>query len=84
MNRRIGMPPTAAGLQNRGPYKPPVPAAQAQSNQNPNQGLKRPPLSDVSNLQAQMDGSSEVKKAKVAEQTAELQGENAAVAVEGP
>jgi hypothetical protein len=31
-----------------------------------------------------MDGSSEVKKAKVAEQTTEPQGENAAVAVEGP
>jgi DNA repair and recombination protein RAD52 len=84
MNRRIGMPPTAAGLQNRGPYRPPVPAAQAQANQNPNQGLKRPPLSDVSNLQAQMDGSSEVKKAKVAVQTTEPQGENVAVAVEGP
>lgn len=83
MNRRIGMPPTAAGLQNRGPYRPLVPAVQVQTNQNPNQGLKRPPLSDVSNLQAQTDGSSEVKKAKVAELT-ELQGENAAVTAEGP
>jgi hypothetical protein len=54
---------------------------------NPNQGLKRPPLSDVSNLQAQqaqMDGSGEIKKAKVGEQAAGAEGENAVAAAEGP
>ena len=58
-NRRIGMPPSAAAhaMHNRGAYKPPTAA-----NANP---LKRPPLSDVSNLQAQVDGSDDVKKAKV-------------------
>lgn len=86
VNRRIGMPPIATGMQNRGAYRPPTPAGQtpAQANQNSNQGLKRPPLSDVSNLQAEMDGSGDVKKAKVAEQSAELQGENIAAIVEGP
>jgi DNA repair and recombination protein RAD52 len=81
MNRRIGMPPTTAGIQNRNAYRPPG------ANLNPNQGLKRPPLSDVSNLQAQqaqMDGSGEIKKAKVGEQAAGAEGENAVAAAEGP
>ena len=78
MNRRIGMPPTAAGVQNRNAYKPPG------ANLNPNQGLKRPPLSDVSNLQAQMDGSDDVKRVKVGEQAAGPEGENAVVAAQGP
>lgn len=75
-NRRIGMPqqPGGGAIQNRGAYKPPAPAGhvqgnsgnvQATGNGNPNQGLKRPPLSDVSNLQGQVDGSAEVKKARV-------------------
>lgn len=53
-SRRIGMPPPAGGgVQNRGGYRPPVQAA----------GVKRPPLSDVSNLQ-QLDGAGDAKKAK--------------------
>ena len=62
-SRRIGMPPAAGGgIQNRGGYRPPLQAA----------GMKRPPLSDVSNLQ-QLDGANDVKKAKP-------DGEDAAVA----
>lgn len=54
-SRRIGMPPSAGGggMQNRGGYRPPMPAA----------GVKRPPLSDVSNLQ-QIDGAGDAKKAR--------------------
>ena len=54
-SRRIGMPhgAGAGAIQNRGGYRPPGAAA----------GVKRPPLSDVSNLQ-QMDGAADVKKAK--------------------
>lgn len=52
-SRRIGMPQGGGALQNRGAYRPPMPAA----------GVKRPPLSDVSNLQ-QVDGAGDAKKAK--------------------
>lgn len=57
-SRRIGMPPPGGGgnIQSRGSYRPPVPAA----------GVKRPPLSDVSNLQ-QLDGAGDAKKARPAE-----------------
>lgn len=48
-NRRIGMPPAA--MQNRNAYRPPT-------------AVKRPALTDVSNLQ-QTDGVSEPKKPKV-------------------
>lgn len=53
MNRRIGMPPSAAShtIQNRASYKPPTP-------------MKRPPLTDVSNIQ-QVDGPGDVKKSKL-------------------
>lgn len=52
MNRRIGMPPGAPNAaQNRGSYKPPT-------------AVKRPPLSDVSNIQ-QTDGASDAKKPKL-------------------
>ena len=53
MNRRIGMPPQAAAnaVQNRNAYKPPTP-------------MKRPPLSDVSNIQ-QIDGGGDAKKVKL-------------------
>ena len=81
MNRRIGMPPAVAGMQNRSAYRPPG------ANSNQNQGLKRPPLSDVSNLQAQqaqMDGSGEVKKVKVGDDATGLEGENAIAAAESP
>ena len=53
MNSRIGMPPSAAAhtMQNRNAYRPVTPA-------------KRPPLSDVSNIQ-QADGAGDPKKAKL-------------------
>lgn len=53
MNRRIGMPPSAAShtIQNRTTYKPPT-------------TLKRPPLTDVSNIQM-VDGTGDPKKAKI-------------------
>ena len=55
LSRRIGMPPAAGGgVQNRSGYRPPMPAAA---------GTKRPPLSDVSNLQ-QLDGAGDAKKVK--------------------
>ena len=87
MNRRIGMPPTAAGVQNRTPYRPlqaAAPQAQAQANmQAPvNAGLKRPPLSDVSNLQAQTDGTGDAKKARTEQQGADAGGENVIAPVE--
>lgn len=52
-NRRIGMPPGASGggMQNRGSYKPPT-------------SLKRPALTDVSNL-PQVDGGTDQKKQRV-------------------
>lgn len=51
-NRRIGAPPASSGMQNRGAYRPPMAV-----------GVKRPPLSDVSNVhQAPMDGASDAKK----------------------
>ena len=70
VNRRIGMPPSAAShaAQNRGAYKPP--------------SLKRPPLSDVSNIQ-QMDGASDAKKQKLDQPAApvvESEAQNAAAA----
>jgi DNA repair and recombination protein RAD52 len=80
MNRRIGMPPTAAGVLNRSAYRPPQAAApQAQTNMQAaaNAGLKRPPLSDVSNLQAQTDGAGDAKKARMEQQDAEAGGGNA-------
>ena len=53
-SRRIGMPTPGNGrMQNRGEYRPPMAA-----------GVKRPPLSDVSNLQ-QVDGAGDGKKTKV-------------------
>ncbi len=58
-NRRIGMPPPAGGMQNRGGYRAPM----AINGGGPN-GMKRPPLSDVSNLQ-QAEGAGDAKKAKL-------------------
>ena len=53
MNRRIGMPSAASQtVQNRGGYRPP---------------MKRPALTDVSNIQ-QMDGVGDAKKAKIDQQ----------------
>ena len=57
-HRRIGMPP-AGGHNNRSAYKPPSIAPGGG-----HAGLKRPPLSDVSNIQ-QMDGTGDAKKAKL-------------------
>lgn len=51
VNRRIGMPPGSGAQQNRGAYRPPS-------------NIKRPALSDVSNMQ-QLDGAGDAKKAKV-------------------
>lgn len=62
MNRRVGMPPSAAShtIQNRTNYKPPT-------------SLKRPPLTDVSNIQV-MDEAGDPKKAKL-DQTATVDGD---------
>nr|POE85470.1 dna repair and recombination protein radc [Quercus suber] len=53
MNRRIGMPPSAGGggTQNRGMYRPPT-------------AVKRPALTDVSNIQ-QVEGAYDVKKPRL-------------------
>jgi hypothetical protein len=53
------MPPSAAGIQTRGTYRPP-----ATVNAGAPGGVKRPPLTDVSNIQ-QMDGTGEAKKIKL-------------------
>jgi DNA repair and recombination protein RAD52 len=49
-NRRVGMPPPGAGPQNRGGYRPPT-------------VMKRPAMTDVTNLQ-QIDGQGDAKKTK--------------------
>lgn len=70
LNRRIGMPPSAAAhtVQNRSAYKPP--------SVNP---MKRPPLTDVSNIQ-QMDGAGDAKKPKLDHPVAQSDTENVAAA----
>ena len=80
-SRRIGMPPSAAShsMQNRGSYRPPTVTT---SNAGPERNLKRPPLSDVSNLQqvpgGQLDGAGDgVKKAKM-DDSAPQDGQNGA------
>jgi DNA repair and recombination protein RAD52 len=60
-NRRIGMPPMGP-VQNRGNYKPP--SAVGPGPHVGAAGVKRPPLSDVSNIQ-QADGAGETKKTKL-------------------
>lgn len=65
-HRRIGMPQPAGGLQNRGGYRPPSMLGNAATTVS---GVKRPALTDVSNLQhQQLDGTSDVKKPKVDEE----------------
>jgi len=64
-HRRIGMPPAAAGIQGRGAYRPPTsvnsPGGFASAG-----GVKRAPLTDVSNLQMQqLDGASDGKRTKL-------------------
>ncbi|KAK3670524.1 DNA repair protein rad52 [Recurvomyces mirabilis] len=55
ISRRIGAPQQAGGLSNRGAYRPPSAVVP----------VKRPPLADVSNLPAQMDGPGDAKKVKL-------------------
>lgn len=65
-HRRIGMPPPPGGMQNRGAYRPPSVVGGGAA---PTAGVKRPALTDVSNLQLQqLDGTSDVKKPKIDEE----------------
>ena len=94
MNRRIGMPPApsaaAHSVQNRGAYRPPAPAGNGSGNGYAN-ALKRPPLSDVSNLHGQTEGLGQVdgagdganKKAKIDGGGVEVQSAGNATVVAG-
>jgi DNA repair and recombination protein RAD52 len=64
-SRRVGMPPPGAGPPNRGGYRPPT-------------VMKRPAMTDVTNLQ-QIDGQGDAKKAKSDDLEAATGGEHISI-----